>query len=362
MKFGLDAYGDFAGERFAIADRKQVRTFAFCFAILLILLATFFPAQAWGAWFVDDVLNSISTVVIAPMISEMSYGIATLFGAIGDMTIIGEAHNTPWNEIFAPFYQVLVSLQKTAITPVAMQILTLSMMIRLLGITKIAESQDMSPLVPKVASTLIIYFFMMFLVANATSIITVGWDLFTHMIDGVNLVGTDAWDSISAITTEQIEESKPTIDGLIIALGGSLIILLAMALAYGIAVFAYYSKIIKLYFHAFTAPIGLSFFGVESTKQWGLTYIKNVGVNLLSLVFVYVILKLFPYIMTSVISAHRTLADTGTGNVLNVILTLANPAGALSGWTDLIVILVISILLIVFLVKSSSLAREALGG
>lgn len=360
LRYGYDATGAYAGGAVERADRRQARAFAMALAVMLLLFTTFWPGTAW-AWGLDDFFDGIASTIVGPIIATMSAGLSELYSYIGSITVIGTAHNQDWNAIFAPIYNVLAMIQKAVITPVAMQILTLSMMLRLLGITKIAESQDMSPLASKVGVTLVAYFFMMFLVANATSIITVGWDLFQHMIAAVDaaMTGGEAWQTLGAITAQEITDANPQMSDLFLALGGMLISFLCMAVAYGVAVFAYYSKILKLYLLAFAAPLGVSFFGIDSTKQWGLAYVKNVAVNMLSLVIVYVILKIFPMLMSAVAASGQGGGDAS--NIIKNMLT-ASGQGFAAASPDLVVMLVLNILLIVFLVKSSSIAREILGG
>ena len=360
LQYGCDTTGEYLGESLEIADRRQVHVFAITFSIMLLLFVTFFPERAW-AWGFDDFFDGLASTIVGPIIATMSEGLSELYSYIGSITVIGAAHNQDWNAIFAPIYNVLIMMQKTVITPVAMQILTLSMMLRLLGITRIAESHDMSPLATRIGVTLIVYFFMMFLVANATSIITVGWDLFQHMISAVDtaMTGGQAWDTLGTMTAQEITDANPNMSDLFLALGGMIISFLAMAIAYGVAIFAYYSKILKLYLLAFAAPLGVSFFGIESTKHWGLTFVKNVGVNLLSLVLVYVILKIFPMLMSAVASAGQGGGDAS--NIIKNMLT-ASGQGFATASPDLVVMLVLNILLIAFLVRSSSIAREILGG
>lgn len=343
--------------RLAAADRRQTRMFALLGAALLLLIATTLPFQpAWAGWVEDAV-----TGMIVPIVAGFFDLIDTFYDKLSSTTtLLGELQdfNTKWTDLLGTVFSTMSAIQNTVIIPAAKQILTLVFMFRLLSIAKIAESNDMAPIAPKVAMTCIGYFLMLFLVDNAMAIITVGYDMMQHMLQGISSTAVN--DISFSVTEDFLKETGVSIGGLVvIGLVGGIVTILCTGIAYVVAVFMYYGKVLTLYFQALFAPIPIALIGIDSTRQWGLGYIKNVASTLLSMVIMFINLKLYPLLYTVVISGMDHGTD-GLGNIGQAIFTsAATTVGA--GWSILLPLLVLNVLLIFMLVKSSALAKEILG-
>lgn len=343
--------------RLAAADRRQVRMFALIGAAALLAIATTVPLQPAWAGIVEDLVSGL----FAPLVASIFDGIDGLYDGLASTTsILGDLKdsNTKWNELLGGVFGIMSAVQDTVISPIAKQILTLVFMFRLLSIAKIAESNDMAPIVPKVVMSCIGFFLMLFLVDNAAAIITVGYDMMQHMLQGISDPSTS---QISLAVSEDFIKETNLSPGALFAVGliGGLITLLCTGLAYVIAIFMYYGKVLVLYFQALFAPIPIALMGIDSTRQWGLGYIKNVASTLLSMVIMYMNLKLFPLLYTIIIGGMDSGTDSA-GELGQLIITQA-AASSGAAFSIIVPLLAINALLIFMLIKSSALAKEILG-
>lgn len=357
----FDACEDAYRERLRFADFAQFRLFAVAGVILLMLLVTFWPNYA-HAGFLEDLMNDMLAQLLAPIIHSMSESIDNVYKMLFDVnSIVNDIKGgTGWTELLgsgdAGLYNAIMGMQNTVIIPIAMQILTLGMMFKLFAISKIAESQDMQPLVPKIAVVMIMYFLAMYLVQNAAGIITIGYDMIQHMITGI---ANNSTIEINWVIEEQtVKDSEAGVLGAaILFVFFALFQLIVCCVTWVVAVFMYYGKVITLYIQAFFAPIPIALIGIDNMKSWAYGFIRNVGSTLLSLVIIFLILTLFPLIMQAVISAGGWGVEGSVGTTIWTALTSAD-----SNWLAIVLAsIAINVLLIFMLVKSGGLAKEILG-
>lgn len=350
------SWGQSFEERLAIADAKQFRMFAVAAVVLFMVAATFLvPRQAWALG-----IDGLIADLIAPMIASASQLVDDLYSGItGATSIMGDLQdqNVQWNELLGGVYGLISGFQQTAVTPVAQQILTLVFMFRLLSISKVAESNDMGPLVPKLAFTMIGYFLMMYVVSNAMGIITVGYELMQNMFVNFNAAGGSHFSM--AVTEDFLKEADISAGAMMVTFIFCFLVQVIFGfIAYTVAIFMYYGKILTLYFQALFAPIPMACIGLDSTRQWGLGYIKNVAANLLSLVIMFINLKIFPLLYTVIIGGMASGTEA-TGEVGQYIITQI--ASGLWPVSVVVPILALDTLLIFMLIKSSALAKDILG-
>ena len=348
-------------ERLRDADFAQFRLFAIIGVALFALLATFWPNFAY-AGILEDMMNDLIAAVLAPIIHAMSVNIDNLYKMLFDVdSIVNDIKDgTDWTQLLGSgesgLYDAIMGVQNTVIIPIAMQILTLGMMFKLFAISKIAESQDMQPLVPKIAVVMIMFFLGMYLVQNAAGLITVGYDMVKHMISGISSGASVQIDWV--ISEDTIKENNEGILGAAILFAFfSLFQLLVCCVTWVVAVFMYYGKVITLYIQAFFAPIPVALIGIDNMKSWAYGFIRNLASTLLSLVIIFLILTLFPLIMQAVVSAGGWGLDGSVGTTIWTALTSTD-----ANWLTIVLSsIAINVLLIFMLVKSGGLAKEILG-
>lgn len=338
--------------RLAAADHRQARMFAFIGACVLLVMATALPLSPAWAGFIDD---RIEDFFIPLVVTTFDWVDSLFHGLTSTTTLLADLQdkNTGWNDLLGGVYAMISTVQNTVIVPAAKQILTLAFMFRLLSIAKLAESNDMSPIATKVAMSCVGYFLMIFLVDNATAIITVGYDMMQHML--ATLSDESLTQYSFKVSEEAIREAKIPVGSLIMmGIFGAIITALFMGAAYVVAIFMYYGKVLTLYFQAVFAPIPIALAGVDSTRQWSLGYIKNVAATLLSMVIMYINLKIYPLLFTLVATDLPNKAPDGAVGMLLLV-------GTSSVGSALIPLIALDLLLIFMLVKSSALAKEILG-
>ncbi len=348
-------------KRLRAADFAQFKLFAVVGVVLIMALAFLLPNFA-HAGFLGDLMNDMLATLLAPIIHSMSEAIDNLYKMIFDInSIVNDIKGgRSWTELLgsgdAGLYNAIMGMQNTVIIPIAMQILTLGMMFKLFAISKIAESQDMQPLVPKISVVLIMYFLAMYLVQNAAGIITIGYDMIQHMITGIANNSTIEMNWI--IEEQTVKDSEAGVLGAaILFVFFALFQLLVCCVTWIVAVFMYYGKVITLYIQAFFAPIPIALIGIDNMKSWAYGFIRNVGSTLLSLVIIFLILTLFPLIMQAVISAGGWGLEGSVGATLWTALTNAD-----SNWLAIVLSsIALNVLLIFMLVKSGGMAKEILG-
>lgn len=346
-------------KRLSVADNEQARMFAMIAATALALFVTFCPGTAYAFDFDLDVVSKVTTSLIAPLIAALTTFVQAVMTAIADIGLMGKlTGSTEWQDLLSGVYGFVNRTQTTIVIPVAMQILTLAMMFKLLGATKVAESQDMQPLIPKIAVTLVGYFLAAFLIQNSMAIITVGYELMQDILNGLE------GDSFStrfienwAITEEALEGKLPTLNTALIYLLCFIIMALFSGICYLVAVFCFYSKVLKIYIYAFFSPIPLALVGMDSTRSWAIGFIKGLASTFLSIVIMYFILRVFPYLIITVLA--NSYPDISTTTSIGELIFANIPAGVIAPCLE---IAACCLLLMFFMVKSSSLAREVLGG
>ena len=343
------------------ADFAQFRMFALVAIALLMLVVTFWPNFAY-AGFLDDLVEDLVGTLLAPVIHAISQAIDGLYQSLFDVdSIVNDLKNgTAWTDLLGTgesgLYGAISTIQDSVILPIAMQILTLSMMFRLFTLSKIAESQDMMPLFPKIAITMVGYFFASYLVQNAAAIVTVGYDMIQHMVSGIAAV--DATEINWVISEEVVKENNEGIVGAaLLFVFFALVQLVFCAITWVVAVVLYYGKVILLYIQALFSPIPLALVGIDQTRSWALGFIKNLASTLLGLVIVYLLLSLFPLIMQSVISAGGWGVQGSVGETIWAAL-----AGTDANWLSIVLAsIAINVLMVFMLVKSGGIAKEVLG-
>lgn len=353
--------GQTFAKRLQEADYAQFRLFALAALALLLLAATFWPNYAY-AGFLDDLVDDLVGTLLAPIIHSISQAIDSVYQSLFNVdSIVNDLKNgTAWTDLLGSgqsgLYGAISAIQNTVILPIAMQILTLSMMFRLFTLSKIAESQDMMPLFPKIAITIVGYFFASYLVQNAAAIVTVGYDMIQAMISGIADVNSY---QISWVISEETvrEHSEGFIGAGMLFTFFAFVQLLFCCITWIVAVVLYYGKVIMLYIQALFSPIPLALVGIDQTRSWALGFVKNLASTLLSLVIIYLLLSLFPLIMQAVITAGGWGVQGSIGDTVWSALTNAD-----SNWVGIILSsLAVNVLMIFMLVKSGGIAKEILG-
>lgn len=352
-----------AKERIAYADRKQVRMFAMIGAVALLLFATFMPTgPAHAGIFDQGMFDGIGKIILIPLYNGMCEICDSFYdGIISGANIIGTLKTVDgFSNIMKPVYDFLETAQESVISVIAKQILTLAFMFRLLTITKVAESNDMSPIAPKVAMSCIGYFLMIYLVDNAMGLFTVGFQLAQDMLTHMSSSTTEFMEW--KVANQDVFDKVTTANLLMIILFGMVLQVVASFIAFIFVMFLYYGRILILYIQAFFSPIAIAMLGVDSTRQWGLGFIRNVASTLLSLVIMYFILMVFPSVQAAVMGGMGAV-DLSGGQTIGEYLILSSVNGSGIGETIFYImpLIVVDLLLVFLVVKASSLAKEILG-
>lgn len=339
------------------------RNGAYLLAVTAVVVATilFVPDAAYADGVIETAIKNVLGMFLTGILSGMINIISWATSALMDMmTPLGKLKVSGWDSLMSGFYTFAMNAQARVVVPAAMQILSLCMMLRILNITKMAESQDTSPLAARVVVTLLAFFFGAFLVTNSGAVVTVGYDLMQAMINALgNTTFQSDWLQLASVTQDDFVTASGDVNmsNIIVCLVGALLMVVASLLAVIVALFMFWAKIIKMYIQAFFAPLGVACLFLEPVRQWGLGFIKNVAVNLLALVVIVFVVNLFPYAIEAVMG---TAGFSGRG-YNDVFVALAG-AARLDAFVGIIALVVVYLLLVFMLVKSSSLAREVLGG
>ena len=348
--------------------RVLVLTFLITFIAFSALLLLF-PDSA-SAWGLDDVWNGI-----VEQVSKIGDAIGNFFTDFINKNILEPLSNGLMQSVFsgiaetasssdvivnfdsllgsyggaANVYNLITNVSNAAVKPVAATLLAMGMLLQLLKIAKkMDQGGGMMPSVREVFALFVWCAVMMYLVRHGLDIVK---DLYTLVL-GIIKNASGAAQSGGISDLKKWADTKDIIkfgdkvniaDGIMILFSCILMDILARV-AVIVSYYVVIARSIELYLTAMFAPIPFALFGFDETRSWGWGYLKNFLALCLSGVVIIVILYLFPYLVVSI------LGDPSVGvKVGNVFMMSCKLIAA-------------CFVLIVSLTKSTTIARQAIGG
>ena len=247
---------------------------------------------------------------------------------------------------------LVTSVSNAAVKPVAATLLAMGMLLQLLKIAKkMDQGGGMMPSVREVFALFVWCAIMMYMVRHGVDIVK---DFYTLVLDVIkkasstasgfgNTPAKDLTDWGTKDTLINFDNSGP-VDGLL-ALVYCLIAWVLCMISIVISYAMMLGRAIEIYIMALFAPIPFACLGFDETRSWGWGYIRNFLALCLAGVVMVVVLYLFPFITVSI------LGDFG-------VKSLA--VGKLG--TTLIKLIASCLVLALTLTKSTTIARQVLGG
>lgn len=322
-----------------------------------LLSAPFQAIQNGITWFLSSILSAMMLMI---------NGVTELL--MNFLTPYNELQNVDWDRLFTTAYNWIKTICDNTIVPIAMTLFCLLMLIRLINIAKVSDAGSEQAVVPKLIETLLLFFFGSYLITNSFAIITVGYDLMQSMIRGIVSVSGTSGTIIGAANTmitanDLATAANGNLNNVIVALIGCALLLVASVVSVVISLLLYYSKIIIMYIQAFLSPLGIMMLFADTSRQFGLGFVKWVATNFLAIVLMVFLLHMLPMVSELVINTTGfNAADAGGANVVTVVSSILSATGGVNAVAGVIGLVVVYLLMIYFMISSSKLAASLFNG
>ena len=251
----------------------------------------------------------------------------------------GNLLTASWNNLFgdnetASLATYASTICNTFVKPIAYSILGFVMLVQFVKITTTASNNDQLPLIRDI-------FMYLITVTIFYALIKYSDQIFICIYDIVNHIGSQMTQNTQQISDfSYVNDSENDIGKLIGMLVMSMVCALVSMIASAIAMVMCYARAIQLYAYMAFSPIPLSLFGIDETRSFAVSFIRNfVAVCLAACIMIFIF-----YCIPMISQVIFAKANNGNDGVQLAISVFA-----------------LSFLMIISLMKSGGWAKEILG-
>lgn len=251
-------------------------------------------------------------------------------------------------------YNLTNNIFQTAVVPIGESILALFMLIQLVKISQRIDATSTLPAVKEIVFLAVIYVLLHWFINNSLDIMQAIYGIVNdNIIPTIGSVG-DSTGSAGVFSTDGITQDQwdaMSIGDCFMTLIMSIVCLLIGLIAFVIGFAMCYVRAWQIYIYAAFSPIPVSLLGFEETRQMGIGFLKNFASVCLAGAILLFLFVAYPFVLAGSVSSLSAGND---------IMFLMSTGGA-DALINLLKGVAISVVLIILIVKSGSIAKEVLG-
>jgi hypothetical protein len=321
---------------------------AFVFIAVAAAVMLLVPTPAFADFF-DDIAETV-TEWFAQSMLDMANGWLQIAAGWADFLTANNALGAPWEDLFGGgggaslVHQYLMTATNVAIKPIAHSILACVMLLQVIRISQRMDAHATMPAVKEIVFLMVFCIFFAFLINNADKICEMIYGLVLTIIDNMPPASSTGGITLDAIELDDAIQNPVGYAGGAMLM--SLVVMVAVMIAYFITMLFSYARAIQLYIFAAFSPIPFALLGFEETRSFGISFIRNFAAVCLAGVIMLVMLIAFPLLLGDY------FADPGSGS-LRLVLGVT---------PEMLKLVVLSLLLCFGIFKSGTWAQSILGG
>lgn len=306
----------------------QIFTIIFVLGMSSLVLCV--PKQVAFATPIDEFGNFMTGWLTAPLRSAINFFMSA---AVDNMRVqeTGNLLTASWNNLFGDSQTSSLAIYastvcNTIVKPIAYSILGFVVLVQFVKMTTTASNNDQIPLIRDIVMYMIsvIIFY---------SLIKYSDQIFISIYDIVNHIGQQMTHNTQQIADfAYIDDSENDIGKLIGILLMSIVVVLASMIASAVAMCVCYIRAIQLYIYMSFSPIPLALFGIDETRNYAVSFIRNFAAVCLAACIMIFIFYCIPMISQIIFAKTTNDSVQLTVNVLLLAVLMVWSLTQSGGW------------------------------
>lgn len=301
---------------------------------------------AW--WDIPGHVSEAVSGAVSDVQEDAAKGLAGIFSWFGETlvnsslnnikttttkSILGKSFENLLGKKTGGLYEIVTTVHRDFVTPIAASILSLVMLIQLVKISQRIDGTATLPAIKDILFLAVYAVIFIWLIKNSVDICAAAYDMFNKIINGITQVKIDDIKEVTVASSVSEDLGK---SGTMFVIG--LLMFLASWVIKAAVSIMCYMRALQLYVYTAFSPIPFALLGFDETKNYGVNFCKN-----------FIAVALSGAIIMLALSAFPSLFNFSGGEIKGI-------SGDL--WGSLCAIIAMTMVII----KSGSIARDVLGG